>query len=382
MRIAIDYTPAVNQHAGIGRYVRGLVDALATVDTSNEYILFYAYRDKSNPPKIAALNNPSFRERAIPIPDRVLTILWYRLGVPLPIDILTGQVDVFHSLDFVLPSVRRGVSVLTVHDLSFLLFPECADDGLRSYLEKAVPRSVARADLITADSINTKNDLVCLLDAPPDSVGVVYGGVDDKFVPLDDDWKALAAARQKYGIDFPFILSVGVIEPRKNFSRLISAYALLKERSNFAHKLVIVGRKGWLYHEVFRKVSELGLEGHVLFLGYVPDIDLPALYNLADVFAFPSLYEGFGFPVLEAMACGTPVVSSDRSSLPEIVGQAGLMVPPDDVEAIAAALEQVLADSQLRDNLVRQGFERASLFTWRKAAERIVETYRKAAQGR
>ncbi|MBI4318692.1 MAG: glycosyltransferase family 4 protein [Chloroflexi bacterium] len=381
MRIAIDYTAAVNQHAGIGRYVRGLVDALAAFDTSNEYVLFYAYQRQTKP-RIAALSKPNFRQRAIPVSDRILTILSQRLAVPLPMDLLTGPVDVFHSPDFVLPHVRRAVTVLTVHDLSFLLFPECADSGLRSYLEKAVPRSVARADLITADSLNTKNDLVCLLDAEPERVEVVFGGVDEKFRPLRDDWRLLAAVRRKYRIDFPFILSIGVIEPRKNLGRLIRAYALLKARGGFAHKLLIVGRKGWLYEGVFHTVAELGLDKDVIFLGYVSDSDLPVLYNLADVFAFPSLYEGFGFPVLEAMACGTPVVSSNRSSLPEVVGEAGLLASPDDVGAIAAALDQMLNDSHLRDDLVQRGLQRARQFTWQRAAERIVEVYSRAARER
>lgn len=377
MRIGIDYTAAVKQGAGIGRFVRSLVDSLAALDHGNEYVLFYSYRGQEKP-KLPLANHPNFRERAVPISDKLLAIIWHRLGIPIPVDLLTGQVDVFHSPDFVLPPVRRATKVLTVHDLSFILFSECADEGLRSYLEKAVPASAARADIITADSANTKNDLICLLDVPPEKIEVVYGGVEDKFRPADENSELLIATRRKFGLNYPFILSVGVIEPRKNLGRLVQAFALLKSRPDFEHKLVIAGRPGWLYEDVFRKVEELRLTKDVIFLGHVFDADLVALYNLADVFVYPSLYEGFGLPALESMACGTPVVSSNSSSLPEVVGDAGLLVPPEDVEALACAIEKVISDSELADDLRAKGLSRARQFTWHKAAENIMSIYIRA----
>lgn len=381
MRVGIDYTAAVNQSAGIGRFVRSLVESLASLDQSNEYVLFYSHRGQHKP-RLPFADHLNFRERALPVSDRILTIIWHRLGIPVPVDFITGPVDVFHSPDFVLPPVRRAAKVLTVHDLSFFLFPECADEGLRSYLEKAVPSSVAKADVITADSANTKNDLVCLLDADPDRVEVVYCGVDGKFRVLNANDDLLGVTRRRFGLNFPFILSVGVIEPRKNHAKLIQAYALLKSRPSFEHKLVIAGRRGWLSDDVFRVVEELKLTSDVIFLGHILESDLVALYNLADVFAYPSLYEGFGLPVLEAMACGTPVVSSDSSSLPEVVGDAGLMITPDDVEGLAAAIERAIFDSQSVEELRAKGLERAKLFTWHKAAERMMEVYLRAAQGR
>ncbi|MBI2953590.1 MAG: glycosyltransferase family 4 protein [Chloroflexi bacterium] len=379
MRIGIDYTAAVNQGAGIGRFVRGLIDSLASLDHNNEYVLFYSYRGQDKP-TVPVASHPNFRECAVPISNRLLTIIWHRLGIPIPVELITGQVDVFHSPDFVLPPVRRAAKVLTVHDLSFLLFPECAEEGLRSYLERAVPASVARANIITADSANTKNDLVCLLDASPDKVEVVYGGVEDRFRPLNGNGEALSATRRKFGLSYPFILSVGVIEPRKNLKRLVEAYALLKSRAGFQHKLVIAGRKGWLYDAVFRRVEDLKLSKDVVFLGPIPDADLVALYNLADVFVYPSLYEGFGLPPLEAMACGTPVVSSNSSSLPEVVGDAGLMAPPEDVEAIADAIERVVFDSALANELRARGLVKAKQFTWYRAAEKIMSVYLRAAE--
>ncbi len=379
MRIGIDYTAGMKQRGGIGRFVRGLVDGLAAVDQENEYLLLYFHRGDEIA-NIPVTQKPNFRQRQVPIPDRMMTILWHRFSLPIPVELATGQVDIYHAPDYVPPPVRRGVSVLTVHDLSFILHPNCHEDSLSSYLEKAVPPSVARADFITTDSHSTRNDLICLMDADPDRVEVVYGGVDARFRPMEAEWELLSVTRQKFGINYPFILNVGVIEPRKNLVTLLQAYHYLKSQRGIGHKLVIAGGKGWLYQEVFHKVRDLHLEDDVIFTGFVPDEDLPALYNLADLFVYPSLYEGFGLPVVEAMACGTPVVTSDSSSLPEIVGDAGLMVPPTDVDSLAQAMERALTDHTLRERMRLVGIEQATKFTWEKAADSLVRVYQRAAE--
>ncbi|MCL4459347.1 MAG: glycosyltransferase family 4 protein [Chloroflexi bacterium] len=376
MRIGIDYTAAVNQGAGIGRHVRSLVSAIAENDSQNEYVLFYGYRGEKRPGPFLG-GRPNFQEKAIRLSDRTLTIIWHRLGLPLPLDLLIGRVDVFHSPDFVLPPLRSGARVLTIHDLSFLLFPEYHDEGLRTYLERAVPASLTRADQIVAVSENTKNDLICLLDAPPDRVEVVYNGLDERFAPVRDA-STLSDVRKRCRLEAPFILNVGTIEPRKNLSRLIQAYAELLGEPGFEHQLVIAGKRGWLYDEIFDKVDELGLSKKVRFLGYVPEEDLPALYSLADLFVFPSLYEGFGLPLLEAMACGTPVIASTSSALPEVVGDAGLLVKPTDVAGLAEAMGRTLSDRDLRQDMVRKGLERSKRFTWRGAAEKILRIYQRA----
>jgi glycosyltransferase involved in cell wall biosynthesis len=381
LRIGIDYTAAVKQQGGIGRFVRGLVDGLAGVDQFNEYLLLCFLRGKERR-EIPATQTSNFRERLIPIPERIMAILWHRFSLPIPVDIATGQVDVFHAPNFVLPPLRHGASVLTIHDLSFLLHPECHEESLRSYLEKAVPVSMARADVITTDSHSARNELICLLDADPERVEVVYGGVDDRFRPMEREWELLSATRQRFGINYPFILNVGIIEPRKNLVNLVQAYQRLKTRLRLGHRLVIAGSKGWLYSDVFRKVRDLHLEDDVVFLGYVPEEDLPALFNLADLFVYPSLYEGFGLPVVEAMACGTPVVTSNTSSLPEVVGEAGLMVPPADIDALENAMERGLCDLALRDKLKIDGVQQAAKFSWRRAAESLLRVYEKATQYR
>jgi glycosyltransferase involved in cell wall biosynthesis len=376
MRIGIDYTAAITQSAGIGRFTRGLVGALAEVDRENEYVLFYAQgRKPARGPLFP--DHPNIRERPIPVSDRTLTIIWHRLGIPLAVDLFTGSVDLFYFPNYSQPPLRRGASVVTVHDLSFLMVPECADAGLRAHLERVVPASVAAADFVTADSENTRNDIITLLDVPPERVEVVYAGLEPSFRRVEDP-HLLEAIRRKYRLHFPFILHVGVIEPRKNLTRLVQAYALIRERTRLPHKLVIAGGLGWLYNEVFREVEDLHLGDDVFFPGFVPDQDLPALYSLADVVAYPSLYEGFGFPPLEAMACGTPVVCSNTSSLPEVVGDAALSVAPTDVEALADALVSVLDDSRLRAELVTKGHARAKLFTWESSARKLVECFERA----
>jgi len=368
LRIGIDYTAAVHQRAGIGRYARGLVRGLAQLDRENEYLLLVAGR-----PKDEGTFPPNFKPRYLPLSPHRATILWQRLRVPLPADLFTGLLDLFHSPDYVLPPLRRGRKVLTIHDLSFLRYPEGADPRLRWYLTQAVPHSIGQADLVLADSHNTKSDLIELLGVEAGRVEVLYPGVEERFHPLDEG--SLAPVKARYRLDFPFILIVGTLEPRKNHVGLLQAYTLLKGRH--PHRLVIAGGKGWLYEAIFREVERLSLEERVLFLGYVPEEDLPALYNLADLFVFPSFYEGFGLPPLEAMACGTPVVVSDISSMPEVVGDGALLVPPQDVEALAEAMKKGVSDASLREELRSKGLEQARRFSWSETAKRLLAIYKR-----
>ena len=392
MRIAVDYTPAIRQRAGIGRYTKGLVAALAELDHENEYILLVvgkgqearnkrqeeATRNMVSCPLPLASLAPNFRFCHIPLSHRLLTIVWHRLRLPLPAEIFTGPVDLFHSPDFVLPPLRHARGLITVHDLAFLRVPECADPGLRAYLTKAVPRSIARAHRILADSENTRRDLMELLGVPAERIRVVPAGVDSRFHPIADEAE-LERVRRRYRLEEPFILSLGTLEPRKNFVRLIEAHAQLRRRLPSAPRLVIAGDRGWLYEDIFAAAEKSG-SGQVRFLGFVPDEDLPALYTMAELFAFPSLYEGFGLPPLEAMACGTPVVCSNRPSLPETVGDAALLVDAEDVEELAQAMQRLLENEELRAEMRERGLRRARRFTWRKAAEKLLAAYETTLQ--
>ena len=372
MRIGIDFTAAVQQHAGIGRYTRELIRAIAQRDRRNTYVLFQAVRGATQP---AGTWPANFKIRTVPLSDHWLTVLWHKLKLPIPVEACIGAVDVFHSPDFLLPPVRHAKTVLTIHDLSFFTTPETAHPGLRDFLAQAVPRAVARADHLLADSQSTKNDLVEYLQVPAQRITVVYPGVDPRFRPLDQ--ATVAGLRARYHLDQPFILAVGTLQPRKNYVRLIQAYAHLRDLDEELRdvKLVIAGSEGWLFEEIYATVQHLGLEKQVRFMAYFPDADLPALYNAAAVLAMPSLYEGFGFPVLEALACGTPVVTSDVSSLPEVAGDAALLVPPLDVEALSTALHRLLTDTALRARLRERGLIQAQRFRWQQAAQTTLAVY-------
>lgn len=375
MRIAIDYTSAVRQKAGIGRYTRGLANALAEVDHETTYILLSAGRDRTERAWPA-----NFYRRALPLSDRHLAILWQRLRLPLPVELLTGRIDLFHSPDFTLPPVWRARTVLTIHDLSFMRCPECFSKPLLDYLLASVPRAVRRADFILADSASTRHDLAELLGVLPERMAVAYPGVEAHFAPVEDA-ATLEARLARYGVERPYLLGVGTLQPRKNFVRLIRAYHLLRERHGIPHRLVIAGAKGWLFEEIEEAIRGLHLGEWVKITGFIPDEDLPALYQGADVFAFPSLYEGFGIPVLEALACGTPVVTSNTSSMPEAAGDAALLVDPTDVEAIAEALWRLLEDASLRNALRARGFEQVKRFSWVASARIIHTIYRHLIEG-
>jgi glycosyltransferase involved in cell wall biosynthesis len=293
-------------------------------------------------------------------------------------DVLAGGADIFHSPDFTLPPLLRARSVLTVHDLTFLHYPEHAPRGLVDYLSQVVPRSVRRANVVVADSESTRRDLIERWGTAPEKVRVVYAGVSADFSPVADPAKR-AEVCSRYGIRAPFILTVGTLQPRKNHLRLVQAFSRLQMGG--AHPdltLAIAGGSGWQYDQVRAEVARLGPTERVRFAGFVQDADLPALYSSASVLAFPSLYEGFGLPVLEAMACGTPVVCSSASSLPEVAGDAALMVDPADTQALADAIDRALSDTGLREGMSRRGLAQAARFTWAAAAGSLLDAYRLA----
>jgi len=386
MRIGIDVTSAVTQSAGIGRYTRELVRALLALNAPHAYTLFYASEKRVDQP-IGPLPSGA-RLRRLPFHDKWLARIWHKLQLPIPVELITGPLDVFHSPDFTLPPTRpRARTLLTVHDLSFVRDPDSAVPSLREYLNRAVRRSVTRAHRVLADSQATKDDLAALFGAPPEKIDVLLSGVDARFRPVRD-LAALAAVRARYDLGRgPIILSLGTLQPRKNYARLVQAFAQVVGRwwqigSSLMGdvNLAIAGGKGWLFDSIFAEVKRLDLEGRVKFIGFVDEADLPALYSAATVFAYPSLYEGFGLPVLEAMACGAPVIASNVSSLPEVVGDAGLLVDPLDVDAIAAGLIGLLQDASARDAYLRAGLQRAAQFTWEKAARQLLSVYDRLGQ--
>jgi glycosyltransferase involved in cell wall biosynthesis len=368
--IAIDYTAALTQGGGIGRYTRELIKALAQHDQTADYRLFAAGFTNQTLPPIPGRNFKWTPSRINPV---WFARFWHRLQIPLPIETWTGRIKLLHAPDFTLPPTRRGTcTILTVHDLSFVREPEAFTANLRAYLNKIVPRSINRADLVLADSEATRQDIIDIYGTTDTKIRVLYSGVDDHFYPVND-LDVLSQMLKKYNIGTkPYVLSVGTVQPRKNYDRLIEAF----HRLNLPDlKLVIAGGKGWMDAPLYKRVTQLGLQDRVQFLGFTPDEDLPALYSAARAFAYPALYEGFGLPPLEAMACGIPVLVSNRSSLPEVVGSAALMVDPLDIEAITDGLRQLLDDDKLRHTLVNRSQLRVQMFTWQTAARKLHETY-------
>ncbi len=379
MRIGIDLTAAVSQGGGIGRYTRELVHALVEIDQENEYRFFSA----KPPPVLPVPNAVPMAANTVyhpaPLSERWLYRLWHRLQVPLPVQLFTGRLDLFHSPDFVLPPVNGRIpTLLTIHDLSFLKYPETFPPQLVGFLKLVVPRSIERATHIVADSEATKHDLSELWHVPSDKVTVLYSGVNERFQPITDV-KKITAVRAKYNLgDAPYVLSVGTIQPRKNYQMLIQAFK--KVAQQHPHSLIISGGKGWLYDDMMAEIDKQELNGRVRFIGFVDDADLPTLYSAATLFAFPSLYEGFGLPLLEAMGCGVPVITSNASSLPEVVGETAVQLSPHHPQQWTNALLELIDDPTRRTQLVAQGFRQVRQFSWTRAAYQLLSLYQTLKQ--
>jgi glycosyltransferase involved in cell wall biosynthesis len=375
VRVGIDYTAAVHQTAGIGRYTRELVSSLAALSDPSfrpQFCLFVANAGQSFDLPLPGSN---FKWAPTRLTERWLARLWYRLRLPLPVQNWTGPLDLFHAPDFILPPVKHGTrTIVTIHDLSFVREPDITMPGMSRHLNKWVPASVRQADRVIAVSKATRHDLIELYRTPPEKISVVYHGVGPEFRPVRELAK-LSAVQHKYRLDKqPYLLSVGTLQPRKNYKRLVQAFAKVDRPVS----LVIVGTEGWGYEELYREVAALGLTDRVFFTGFVAEADLPALLSAARLFVYPSLYEGFGLPVLEAMACGTPIVASDRSSLPEVVGEAGLLVDPRDVDALASAIIRLLDSPSLAQSLSEAGLAQVTKFDWMTTAVQLLELYQQA----
>ncbi len=296
-----------------------------------------------------------------------------------PFELLRRRVDVHHSLSYALPLAWPGRSVLTIYDLSFIRFPHLFNRGNRLYKTALTRLSARRANAIVTISAHGKREVETLLGIPPERIVVAYPAVDERFRPLPRE--EVERFRTRLGLPEHFILFLGTLEPRKNAIALVRAYAALRQQSALPHHLVLAGGEGWQASPLFALVEQLGLRDRVLFPGFVDPAEQVLWYNAAAVFAYPSLYEGFGLPPLEAMACGVPVVTSDRASLPEVVGDAGRMVDPDDAQQLAATLAEVLSDAALWAAMSATGVARARSFTWSAMARQISRVYHSVSLG-
>lgn len=374
MHICLDVSPTAQKQAGLGRYAGEIARALAQSKSQLKLSLFYNRAGEAQLPDYLA----HLPYRTVKIGNKP-----WRLAVLLshmsrwPMDRVFGAVDIFHATNHLLAHFGQARTVYTLHDLIFLRYPEYHLPYNRWYLTFTMPRYLHAANVIVTPSEWSKQDAMRYYGLPDSKIKVIYEAPAPTFQPVTHP-ASLHELRQKYQLPEKFILHVGTIEPRKNLSRLLEAFQpLLGKWPDL--KLVLIGKKGWLYQPFFQRLQALGLEEAVIFPGYVDEAELPAFYQLATVFVFPSLYEGFGLGPLEAMACGAPVVSSNSSSLPEVVGQAGLLINPTDTAALSQALDRVLADAELREHLKQQGLIQAQKFSWHKAVAELEKVYHSLA---
>jgi glycosyltransferase involved in cell wall biosynthesis len=370
-QITLDYTAGITARSGIGRYARSLVAALDALHSPHHYTLFSRARPHSD----ARLpTGDTFRLRALPLGERFFTTFWQRSRLPLPAVLFTGRADLWHGLAFTLPPLLRGSAVVTIPDLTFLTRPDCLEPARADALCRTVPQAARRAEAIITFSEQARREIVERLSLPAERVHVVYPGVSAAFQRITDSM-LLAATRHKFELQTPFILTVGTLEPRKNLVRLVQAFDKIRREHSGPRMLAIAGQNGWRYEEVYEVVNRLGLKNEVRFLDYVSDLELVLLYSMADVVAQPALDEGCGFAVLEAMACGAPVVCSNAGALPEIAGNAALLVNPTDTDALGTMLSRVLRNPKLRALLGKKGQAQAAKFTWEACARQHLNIY-------
>lgn len=378
MILGIDGSSLLSAKTGIGIYTDRLLCGIRSC--SDFTVKIYLPMPFINPAKrnnsIDAIikNYPDveIKSHVLPTP-KMQRWIWGHSDF-LPIERFLGPVDLYHGTSFVMPPLHHAKGIMTIYDLSFMLFPQFHTREMQAFT-KNIRRYAERTDCIIAISEQTKQDIVSLLNVPEMKVRVTLLAADTRYRVIDDTHR-IASVAATYGIDREYILYTGTLEPRKNVPAIIRAFQSIKRELNVPHRLVLAGKKGWLYDDIFTEVRALGLEQEIIFTGYVPDEDLPFLYNGADLFVYPSFYEGFGLPPLEAMACGCPVISSNTSSLPEVVGTAGIMVDPRKPEELAAAMARVLGDSDLANGMRRQGLERAATFSWDRCARETLSIYR------
>ncbi len=356
--------------AGVHQYIHHLLRHLRLDDDGLRYTVLLG--EGELPPDVAL----SVRQSRWPTGRAAVRVLWEQLVQPWVLRCM--EADLVHGPVFVGPLLAPCPTIVTIHDLSFIRFPDLFRSANRFYLTMLTRLSARRARRLIAVSAHAAAEASQLLGVPSERIDVVYHGVDPVFHPLSAG--EIAAFRQRQEVPEQFVLFVGTLEPRKNLVRLVEAFARVSDGKT---KLVLAGGKGWLYDTLFAQVESLGLEDAVIFPGYVVNEDLPLWYNAATILAYPSIYEGFGLPVLEAQACGTPVLTSNVSSLPEAAGDAALMVDPYDVEALAAGLNRMLTDESLCGELRERGLAHASRFSWSCTARETASVYRRAlAEGR
>ena len=378
MKIAFDALPLVSERiTGIGWCEAGQTTAMARLYPENEY-LYNFFSQKGDIQKSERIKQ--FLDTGIKTNTADFSGYLYRLVsnfLPVPYYKFFGSdCDITHFFNYIVPPKVKGKSVVTVHDMVYKAFPETVRARTKYMLDTGLKKSMKRADIIVTDSEFSKTEIIKYFPQYQDKIRVVPCGVDlNKFHPCNDTDK-IERVRKDFETGEEYFLYLGTIEPRKNLERLIEAYAEFVKNTDNPPNLVLAGGKGWLYDSIYAKAEKLGIEKHVIFTKYIPSEDINALMCGAVAFVFPSIYEGFGMPPLEAMACGVPVLTSGEASLPEVTGDSAVIVDAYSVKSIAEGLERIYSDRNLRERLSREGSERAEKFTWEKSAEILYKVYR------
>lgn len=365
MHIAIDAHSVGTQLAGNVTYITSLIEAVAEIDQKNQYTLYV-----TKPKAVECYTNrwANFRVRRT-LPHSPII----RIPLTLTAELRLRPVDILF-VQFTAPPFAPCKVVSMIPDISYEHLPETFKWRSRFQMKLTIRQTAKSAAHIITPSEYSRQDLIKTYRLPPEKIAMIPHAASDLFKPVTDT-EEINRIRQKYNLNGDFILGVGSIQPRKNLIRLIEAYSILVKKGTDIPPLVLVGKKAWLFEETVKATDVHGVEDRVIFTGFVPDEDLPALYSTAKCFVYPSYFEGFGLPPLEAMQCGTPVIAGDRTSLPEVVGDAGLLVDPFDVNAIASALQRIISDDKLREDLRRKGLERASKFSWTEAARQTIDVF-------
>jgi glycosyltransferase involved in cell wall biosynthesis len=363
-KIGIDGTPLLGNRSGVGNYTARLLSALVAARPEWEYLLY------SNRP---LGNLEAELARVQQVRGQLPMRRWMWMQTVLPMLVARTRPDLCHFTNALAPVMQPTPFVLTIHDASLFLFSNYHPRARLMTIRAILPVIARQAAAVITVSEHARLDLMRVLGLPAGKVHVVQEAAPSSFRPVTDGAR-LAGLRQKYGLPESFILYVGTLEPRKNLGRLVRALKRVREEG-LPHHLVMVGEVGWMMEGFAREIEELGLQDVVHLTGFVPTEDLPGLFSLATLFAFPSLYEGFGLPPLEAMACGAPVLSSNNSSLAEVCGDAAYLIEPQDEDALVEGLRRLLRDPELRAELSRRGLERARSFSWERAAEETAAIY-------
>jgi len=367
-RVGINVQALGTQVGGDETYIRNIVGGLAAVDSYGDYTLFF-----TSPPDLAMLPPGSDRMNRVVVRPRNPLV---RLPLTFPLALRRARTDVVH-VQYVAPPLCPARVVVSVHDIAYERYPGFFPPSVVAQFRICVPLTIRQSAAVLTLSEFSKRDIVRRYGVPEDKVVVAPCAADPSFQPIHDQ-ERLAGVRARYQTGEGYILCVGNLQPRKNLKTLIDAYVRLRQTDATRHKLVLVGRQAWLHDDIFAAARASGYADALVFTGYVPQDDLVALYNAADLFVYPSIFEGFGLPPLEAMACGTPVVTSNTSALPETVGDAALTVDPLDADALARAMARVLSDDAACERLSTLGLRRAGSFSWQATARIVLGVYRAA----